>query len=81
MNMARYFFNSHHDFMTVDAVGCDLLNPAAAWRHAMTEARAAAAYEVNCLGTLSLSHRIEVMDHLGAIVTTVHLAEAVHVRP
>jgi hypothetical protein len=57
------------------------MNPAAAWRQAMSEARQAAAYEVNGLGTLSLSHRIEVMDAAGAIVTTVRLAEAVHVRP
>ena len=32
------------------------------------------------LGTLSLSHRIEVTDDLGAIVATVLLADAVRVR-
>ena len=79
--MARYFFNSHHDFATFDMVGRELMNPDAARRQAMFEARHAAANEVNGLGTLSLSHRIEVIDASGSVVTTVRLADAVHVRP
>ena len=62
----RYFFNSYHDFATMDAVGREFTTPKAAWRQALSDARTAAACEVSALGTLSLSHRIEVMDNLGA---------------
>ena len=78
--MARYFFNSHQDYATLDPVGREMVNLEAVQRRAMVDARRAAAEEVNGLGTLSLSHRIEVMDELGAIVATVRLAEAVRIR-
>ena len=77
----RYFFDSHHDFTTLDLTGRELMNLSSACRHAMCEARAAAAYEVSGLGTLSLSHRIDVLDALGSIVSTVSVADAVRVRP
>lgn len=78
--MTRYYFHTHHDIETLDVIGRELMSPDSARDHAVAEARAAAASEVRALGTLSLSHRIEVMDELGAIVTTVHLADAVRVR-
>jgi hypothetical protein len=79
-DMARYFFHTHHDVETLDAIGRELMSHESAWHHAVAEARAAAASEVKALGTLSLSHRIEVTDEQGTVVTTVLLADAVRVR-
>jgi hypothetical protein len=79
--MARYFFNSHHDFATLDTVAREMIDQDAARQQALCEARHAAANEVYGVGTLSLSHRIEVTDASGAVVTTERLAEAVYVRP
>jgi hypothetical protein len=79
--MARYFFHTHHDFAVLDPVGREMINLDAAENEAMLDARRAAAREVKGLGTLSLSHRIEVTNALGAIVATIRLADAVRVRP
>ena len=78
--MARYFFNSHHDFETRDTVGREMTSLDAACGQARTDARIAAASEVKDLGTLSLSHWIEITDGLGETVGTVRLADAVRVR-
>lgn len=77
--MARYYFHTHHGFAVLDPVGREMTNLEAAESEAMNDARRAAAREVKGLGTLSLSHRIEVTDALGAIVATVRLADAVRV--
>jgi hypothetical protein len=75
--MARYFFHSHHEFLSEDLIGRELMSPQSARRHAMVDARKAAASEVKTLGTISMSHRIEVRDEAGAIVD---LADAVRLR-
>jgi hypothetical protein len=80
MDMGRYFFNSHHDFETQDPVGRELKSLDAACGQARLDARNAAASEVKDLGTLSLSHRIEIKDETGETIGTVRLADAVRVR-
>ena len=59
--MPRFFFNVYDDGATIDEVGVELPDVAAAREAAVEEARAVISEEVR-RGRIDLSHRIEVED-------------------
>jgi hypothetical protein len=77
--MPRFFFNVFDDATTIDEVGQDLPDVAAAHEAALEEARAILADEVRS-GRIDLSHRIEVEDEERRPVLLLPFSAAVEIE-
>ena len=70
--MPRYFFNLRDDVDAVDPDGSELCDLAAAKKQAEAYAVDMAAASIQEQHKLNLDHRIEIADHTGALLDTVH---------
>jgi len=77
--MPRFFFNLYDERATIDEVGVELPDLAAAHEAALEEARAAIVEEVR-RGRLDLSHRIEVEDEARRPVLLLPFSAAVEIE-
>ena len=77
--MPRFFFNIFDDAATIDEVGLDLPDVAAARETAIEEARAAIGEAVR-RGRVDLSHRIEVEDEARRPVLMLPFSAAVEIE-
>lgn len=77
--MPRFFFNVFDDATTIDEVGQELPDVAAAHEAALEEARAILAEEVRN-GRVDLSHRIEVEDEERRPVLLLPFSAAVEIE-
>ena len=77
--MPRFFFNLFDDGATIDEVGVDLPDLAAAREAALEEARAVISEEVR-RGRIDLSHRIEVEDEQRRPVFMLPFSAAVEIE-
>ena len=77
--MPRFFFNLYDDGATIDEVGVELPDLAAAHEAALEEARAVISEEVR-RGRIDLSHRIEVEDEQRRPVLMLPFSAAVEIE-
>lgn len=77
--MPRFFFNLFDDGATIDEVGVELPDLAAAHEAALEEARAVISAEVR-RGRIDLSHRIEVEDEARRPVLMLPFSAAVEIE-
>jgi len=77
----RYYFHLYDDIECKDDEGKDLPDLAAARDHAVSDARAIVAEEIQAKGEFSLSHWIEIEDESGEVVLIVKFADAVNIKP
>ena len=77
--MPRFFFNLYDDGATIDEVGVELPDLAAAHEAALEEARAVISEEVR-RGRIDLSHRIEVEDEARRPVLLLPFSAAVQIE-
>ena len=77
--MPRFFFNVYDDGATIDEVGVELPDVAAAHEAAVEEARAVISEEVR-RGRIDLSHRIEVEDEQRRPVLMLPFSAAVEIE-
>jgi hypothetical protein len=77
--MPRFFFNVHDEATTIDEVGLELPDLAAAHQAAIEEARAVISEEVR-RGRIDLSHRIEVEDEARRPVLLLPFSAAVEIE-
>ena len=77
--MPRFFFNVFDDGATIDEVGVELPDLAAAHEAALEEARAVIIEEVR-RGRIDLSHRIEVEDEARRPVLLLPFSAAVEIE-
>ena len=77
--MPRFFFNLYDDGATIDEVGVELPDLAAAHEAALEEARAVISEEVR-RGRIDLSHRIEVEDEARRPVLMLPFSAAVQIE-
>ena len=77
--MPRFFFNLYDERATIDEVGVELPDLAAAHEAAIEEARAAIVEEVR-RGHIDLSHRIEVEDEARRPVLLLPFSAAVEIE-
>ena len=78
--MPRFFFNIYDDKATIDEVGLELADLAAAHEAALEEARAVISEEVR-RGRIDLSHRIEVEDEIRLPCFTLRYRDVVRIEP
>ena len=71
----RYYFSLFNDVVALDEEGVELPDAAAAYEHAVEEARVMVCESVR-KGHLNLEHRIEVTDDSGVSVATVQFRDA-----
>jgi hypothetical protein len=76
--MPRFFFDLHDDSLILDEQGVELPDMAAAHAQAVKGARELMCAEVG-LGTLDLSHRIEVRTQDGAQTATINFGDVLTV--
>lgn len=79
--MPRYFFHLHNDDDVIDHSGTEFPDLAAARDHALAMARFEVSEAAKRDGRIILSHRIDVEDESGAVLETMHFADAVQIRP
>lgn len=77
--MPRFFFNLYDDGATIDEVGVELPDLAAAHEAALEEARAVISEEVR-RGRIDLSHRIEVEDEARRPVLLLPFSAAIQIE-
>ena len=77
--MARYYFHVHDTLDAIDEDGIELRGNEQACELAVRAARELACEDVR-RGELQPDHRIEVIDELGSIITTVMFRDAVQVQ-
>ena len=77
--MPRYRFHVLNDIDAPDGEGQELTSLAAAHLQAIDYARELASASVR-QGRLDLTHRIDIEDDVGKVLSTVTFGEAVHIR-
>jgi hypothetical protein len=77
--MPRYFFHLYQAAMWPDERGRELPDDDAAWKEAVDTAREIACADVSA-GQLNLTHRIEIEDESGRLITAVRFADVIKVE-
>ena len=78
--MPRFFFHLRDDLDVEDVEGTELADLDAARERAAGEARQLMCDTLKQNGRITLGHRIDIEDGQGAVLATVHFADAVRIE-